>query len=282
MAWSSRPIGRIFLFHEPPKPTDFDIHVPAFAEDNAVPDAVLVNLPDEALNSELLSRKQSVFERYTLPADLIQRFASYGIGAVERVSYRIVELLDSGDRSLIWRGYVKYEQLNAVFSVAWNDLRFNKKRLSPGAMAFYANRLRGAQLLSSYFDGLVRGKDELEHKEIIERGFRALGAFDYSIPTLLLDMEALMNYHCLRRGLDQVDYSLMAQRLDNLFSHHWVKALDEYGIPIPLGKKLEFLVRDDTYSLEDAISSVQTYCRSQAGKDRLTRFELTLIEAALS
>jgi len=148
-------------------------------------------------------------------------------------------------------------------------------------MAFYANRLRGAQLLRSYFDGLVRDRDELEHKEIIERGFRALGAFDYSIPTLLLDMEALVNYHCIRRGIDQVDYSLMAQMLDNLFTHHWVKALDEYGIPIPLGKKLEFLVRD-VFSLEEAISSVQSYCRSQAGKDRLTRFELSLIEASLN
>jgi hypothetical protein len=75
-------IGRIFLFHEPPQPTDFEIHVPALADDSAIPDAVLVNLPDEALNSELLSRKRSVFERYTLPADLIKRFASYELHPV--------------------------------------------------------------------------------------------------------------------------------------------------------------------------------------------------------
>src|SRR5277367_5522119 len=92
-------------------------------------------------------------------------------------------------------------KLNAVFSVAWNDLRFNKKRLSPGGMAFFANRLRGAQNLRTYFDRLVEDKDELEHQDIIERGFRALGAFDYSVPTLLLDMEALVNYHCTLRGL---------------------------------------------------------------------------------
>jgi hypothetical protein len=124
-------------------------------------------------------------------------------------------------------------------------------------------------------------KDELEHREIIERGFRALGAFDYSVPTLLLDMEALVNYHCALRGLDEVDYSLMAQKLDNVFCHHWVKALDEYGVPLPLGKKLEFLIRE-TFALDDAIDSVRQYCRSRSGRDRLTPFEISLIEAALS
>jgi hypothetical protein len=73
----------------------------------------------------------------------------------------------------------------------------------------------------------------------------------------------------------------MAQALDNLFSHHWVKALDEYGIPIPLGRKLSFLV-EDTYSLEDATAAVQAYCRSSSGQARLTSLERTLIESALS
>jgi hypothetical protein len=54
-----------------------------------------------------------------------------------------------------------------------------------------------------------------------------------------------------------------------------------YGIPIPLGKKLEFLIRD-AYTLEDAISSVKAYYRSEAGENRLTALELHLIDAALN
>jgi hypothetical protein len=273
-------IGRIFLFHEPPEKTDYEIKVPGLAEDKDIPDGVLLNLPDESLSGELLTRKQALFDRSQLPQEIVRRFAPYGIGGVDIVSEKIESLLDSGDRSLLWRGRVKYKELLAVFAVAWNDLRFDKKRLSPDAAAFYANRLRGAQLLRSYFDGLVRDKDELEHKEIIERGFRALGIFDYSIPKLLIDMEALVNFHCNRRGLEEVSYSYMAQGLDNCFSHHWVKALDEYGIPFPLGRKIEFLFRGSP-TLEDAVGTVQAYFRSRAGERRLTPVELDLIQAAV-
>jgi DEAD/DEAH box helicase/Helicase conserved C-terminal domain len=273
-------IGRIFLFHEPPKPEDFEIKVPALAQDEEIPDAILVNLPNETLNRDLLSRKQALFDRSSLPAELIKRFAAYGMGTIEIVSDRIANLLDAGDRSLLWRGYVKYAELLAVFSMGWDIFRFNKKRLTAEAAAFYANRLRGAQLFRSYFDGLVRDKDELEHNEIVERGFRALGIFDYSIPKLLLDMEALVNYHCNERGLEEVSYSLMAQFLDNFFAHHWVKAMEEYGIPIPLGRKLEFLIRD-THTLEEALDMVRTYCRFPDGERRLTPLELSLIDGAL-
>jgi hypothetical protein len=274
-------IGRIFLFHEPPQITDFEVKVPALAEDEQVPDAILLNLPDESLSSDLVLRKHELFARSALPPQLVQLFSSYGAGALERVSEKVATLLDSGDRSLLWRGYVKYPELLAVFSVCWNDLQFNKKRLSAEAAAFYANRLRGAQLLRPYFDGLVQDRDELEHKEIIERGFRALGIFDYSVPKLLLDMQTLVNYHCANRGLEDVDYSLMAQHLDNFFAHHWVKALDEYGIPIPLGRKLTFTI-EESPTLEDAIYSVRGYYRSRAGRARLTELELKLIDAALN
>ena len=273
-------IGRVFLFHEPPERDSYVINVPALSEDKDIPDGLLLNLPDNILNGELQLRKRTLFANSQLPAELVKRFAAYGVGGLDRVSDKVRTLLDAGDLSLLWKGRVKYKELAAVFSVAWSELRFNKKRLGPDAAAFYANRLRSAQLLRSYFDGLVRDRDQLEHREIIERGFQALGIFDYSIPKLLLDMEALVNFHCRQRGLEEVNYSYMAQALDNYFSHHWVKALDEYGIPFPLGRKIEFLFRGSP-TLEDAVVSVKAYYRSRPAERRLTPTELKLIDAAL-
>jgi hypothetical protein len=77
-----------------------------------------------------------------------------------------------------------------------------------------------------------------------------------------------------------VDYSYMAYALDNLFDHHWVKALEEYGIPFPLGKKLSFLV-SDLHALEDAVDAVTAYGRSEAGVRSLQPIERDIIEAAL-
>jgi hypothetical protein len=273
-------IGRIFLFHEPPQPSTFELEIPALGEDAKLSDAILVNLPNETLSYDLQLRKASIFERSSFPEDLVKKFAPYGPGALERVSSAIQPLLDAGDRSFIWRGYVGYKELLAVFTVAWDNLRFNKGRLSAREAAFYANRLRGTQSLRPYFDGLVQGKVGTERIERIERGFRALSAFDYAIPKLLLDMELLVNFRCRAMSIEEVDYAFMAQSLDNLFNHHWVKALDEYGIPIPLGRKLTFVVREAN-TLEDAIEAVQAYYQSSAGEARLTDIERSLIGWAL-
>jgi len=93
-------------------------------------------------------------------------------------------------------------------------------------------------------------------------------------------MDSLVNYHCGQLGLRPVDYSYMAQALDNLFSHHWVKALEEYGIPIPLGRKLNFLV-SGLDSLEDAIEAVKRFRRSDEGRGTLLPIESEIIESAL-
>jgi hypothetical protein len=274
-------IGRIFLFHEPPEASAFQLEIPALGEDEALPDAVLVNLPDETLNEASRARKRALFDQSSLPEELVRQFASYGLDSLQSLSDAVRDLLESGDRSLIWQGYAGYAKLLAVFSIAWPHLRFNKGRLSAKEAAFYANRLRISLSLRGYFNGLTSGKGERERREAIEKGFRALVAFDYTIPKVLIDMEALVNHHSVEMGISEASYAYMAQALDNLFSHHWVKALDEYGIPIPLGRKLSFLV-EDTYSLEDATAAVQAYCRSSSGQARLTSLERTLIESALS
>lgn len=273
-------VGRIFLFHEPPLATTFQLEIPALGEDAALPDTVLVNLPDDTLNDELRIRKRALFENSSLPEELVRKFASYGIGNLEGLSQSIRNLLVSGDRTLCWRGNAGYAELLAVFVVAWRHLKFNKGKLTASEAAFHANRLRVSGSLRVYFNGLTFGKNQPERKEAIEKGFRALIAFDYAVPKVLIDLESLVNHHCLELEIEAVNYSYMAQSLDNLFSHHWVKALDEYGVPIPLGRKLSFLI-EDSFSLEDAIASVKAYCRSAGGQTGLTMIERTLIEAAL-
>jgi hypothetical protein len=273
-------VGRIFLFHEPPEMHDFELHIPALGDDAALPDSVLLNLPDDTLGDSARFRKQALLEKSRLPPELVKRFAPYGLNGLERLSEQVGRMLEARDQSLLWRGYVGYEELLAVFSISWPHLKFNKKRMSAKAAAFYGNRFRVAQSLRPFFDGLVGESGLIERREIIEKGFRALAAFDYAIPKLLVDMEALVNFHCARLGIDEVSYDFMAQSLDNLFCHHWVKALDEYGVPIPLGRKIDFVVRDSR-TLEDAISDARSYSTSTAGMSRLTSFERNIIGSAL-
>lgn len=273
-------VGRIFLFHEPPPVTPFQLLIPALGEDDELPEAVLLNLPDETLTERSRVRKQAIFERSPLPNRLVMTFAQYGSSALENCSGEIRSLLESDHLDILWSGNVGFPELVAIFELAWRHLRFNRARLSHREAAFFANRLRIAGTLRNYFDGLVSELMESEQPEAIERGFRALSAFDYGIPKVLLDMETLVNYHSEQLGLWRADYSYMAQALDNLFAHHWVKALEEYGIPFPLGKRLSFLVRD-LRSLEDAVEAVKVFSRSERGTRELQPIEIALIQAAL-
>jgi hypothetical protein len=204
----------------------------------------------------------------------------YGTFALENCSNEIRGLVEERRPDILWRRNVGFPELAGVFAVAWRHLRFNRRQLSPREAAFFANRLRMARSLRNFFDRLVEDKGEAEQPEAIEKGFKALGAFDYGVPKVLLDMESLVNFHCEQLGVALVDYSYMAYALDNLFDHHWVKALEEYGIPFPLGKKLSFLV-SDLHALEDAVDAVTAYGRSEAGVRSLQPIERDIIEAAL-
>jgi hypothetical protein len=152
----------IFLFHEPPEASEFQLKIPALGEEASLPDSVLLNLPDDKLSATSRARKGALLERSPLPPELVKRFAPYGLVGLEQVSQQIEVLLREGNESILWRGYARYEELLAVFWLAWPRLKFNKKRLSAKAAAFYANRLRFHQLLRAYFDSLVADLGELE------------------------------------------------------------------------------------------------------------------------
>ena len=274
-------VGRIFLFHEPPAVAEYQLQIPALGEDDRLPNATLLNLPDETLSRESLARKNGLLKNSSHPPELVKRFAPYGDDSLQNISSETLSLLKSGDRELAWRGNVGFKELAVTFELAWKHLRFNRRQLTPRAAAFFANRLRISGSLRNFFDRLAEGKPTLEQADIIDRGFRALSAFDYSIPKVLLDIEMLVNFHCANLKIDLADYSYMAQGLDNLFQHHWVKALDEYGVPFPLGRKLSFLVRDEP-SLENASRAVLTYSDSSAGMKRLSSVERLLIREALA
>ncbi len=273
-------VGRIFLFNDPPTLREYQLDIPALGEDDKLPVAVLLNLPDAALSQSSAARKRALLNQSTYPEDLIKAFAPYGETSLENIAREIQSLLKIRDTPLLWRGRVGFNELLAVFELAWKHLRFNKGRLSARAAAFFANRLRGARSLRDYFDGLVRNRSELERPDTIEIGFRALSAFDYSIPKVLIDVESLVKFECSRLKIDEPDYSYMAQSLDNLFSHHWVKALDEYGVPFPLGRRLSFLV-EDLPTLDEAIASVRSFASSEAGTRRLSAMDIQIINEAI-
>lgn len=274
-------VGRIFLFHDPPPAAPFQLEIPALGDERKLSDAVLVNLSDERLSVEARARRQSIFDGSSLPEDLLKQFAPYGIVNAENMSNFVRDLLKAGDRRLIWRGHVGYVELLAVFEIAWSYLRFNKARMTAKEAAFLANRLRGSRTLRAFFDGLVRGVATNEQDEVIERGFRALSAFDYAVPKVLVDMEQLVNFHCLELGIEAAEYSYMAQSLDSCFSHHWVKALDEYGVPLPLGKRLSF-VFEDVFEFDEAMQIVKAYANLDDAASSVSRFERDLINAALA
>lgn len=274
-------VGRIFLFHDPPTATDYQLHIPALSDDDKLPNATILNLPDDVLSRSSLARKKALLRKSSFPEELVRRFAPYGENALENISNEIKAALRDGERKFVWRGNVGFNELVSTFELAWRNLRFNRGRLSFRAAAFFANRLRFAGSLRNYFDGLVEKKPPAEHTETIDTGLRALSAFDYSIPKVLLDMEQLINFHCDEMNIDQADYAYMAQGLDNLFADHWVKALDEYGVPFPLGKKISFLIRGAS-TLEDAIQTTKLYVATDRGKRSLLPVERRLIFEALN
>lgn len=109
-------------------------------------------------------------------------------------------------------------------------------------LAFFADRLRSSRSLREYLDGFVRGEG-LAAQAQIDQCFNFLRGAEYTFPQVL---RALNDIADTLLGDGIVDYRVYAAQLQNLFLPGELRALDEFGVPIPLIQKASSqLVADD-------------------------------------
>ncbi len=267
-------VGRVYLYSTPPEEADFSVKIPLFDADEVFLPELLVRLDDSSLTSSAQRRKRAIAEASLLPADILALWAEFGVDELNSLAEQVVSLLDDASSLLRWKGIPSFDQVEATFAVPWTTLRFSKHGIrSPKQLALFGDRLRRSGSVRSFMDGLVRGEG-LSAQTEIDLCFNFMRGAEYTFPQVL---RALNDVVDATVGENVVNYRVYAAELQNLFLPGELRALDEYGVPLPIIQKVAGnLARDDVELsraiLEDSASPARV---------NMTALESHLVELGL-
>lgn len=267
-------IGKVFLYNPPPEQAQFEVRVPLFNADELMAPELLLQLQDDILTPVARRRKRTIAEASRLPLSVLSEWAEFGVDNLNMLAEHIREELSNEGSLLAWKGMPEFDQIEATFGAPWNILDFHKHDIrTPRQLAMYANRLRTSPTIRAYLDGLVNNTG-LEAQPEIDRCFNFMRGAEYTFPQVLRALNDIIDAVV---GEGRVNYRVYAAALQNLFLPGELRALDEFGIPLPLIQRLA------THLPEDDIDAARRQLSNpgQSMRRTLTPFEVQLIAQGL-
>lgn len=271
-------IGKVFVFHEEPQEGLPFVDIPIFTQDaRNTPESLLIQM--DAADLEDNSRQRlAPFENQEI---LSMRTLRSNIGVSP---HRQIDLASDMTRrpalvtALAWSGYPTYDDLKALCVVIWDYFLQGAGMVggvtSGSQLAFKINLLRSNNLkqLINQERGNVDSADEA-----VENVLDFIRQWpQYRFGRLAFAVNSIQMEIAGKLGLQAGDYSFFSGQVENLFSDPVLSALDEYGVPFPLAKKLEHVFATDG-DLDKAIFRLKNIDLDAAN---VTLFEKSLLRDA--
>ncbi len=270
----SHNVGKIFLYNVPPEQKEFEVKVPLFNHDELMTPELLFQVDDDYLSFLARRRKKTIVESSDLPVNVLSRWAQFGIEGLNRLAEYVIEDSYRSESLLMWKGIPTYDEIEAAFALPWNILDFKKHDIkSARQLALFADRLRRSSSMRDYLDGLV-SQFGLDAQYQIDRCFNFMRGAEHTFPQVLRAMNDVIDAVV---GEGCANYRVYAAELQNLFLPGELRALDEFGVPFPLIKRLSsYLPINDASAARKLLASPD-----QRMRRALSDFEFNLLMRGL-
>jgi len=273
-------VGHVYLFHEQPQEGLPLIDVPVFTQGISASDALLVQIDPQDLTGEAESRIERYHSHPRLPFSVIRENVGISPDAQVALADELLSNPHLYSQKLSWQGVPSFEELLPVCDLIWSFLDGGnlggRSAKSPRQLATLLLQLSGKpsireliglQLLFSNNDPDLAVRSVLDFQRLwamfhFPRLLRAIGRIQFALFTPL----------ALRVG----NYDVYASLVENLFLSPSLLALEEYGIPLPLGRKLETWI-DFQRDLDEVLEAVRVLPLEHLP---LSHFERSIIEEA--
>ncbi len=275
-------IEHVHLFQDPPAPHTFQLEIPSLAPEDEMSDDYLIGFSGFTTNESLRSRRSAIEQESGLPAKVLAKLATQRLDDIRIAAAAVREAVYEPRQEVFWEGRTNYPHLAATLELTWRQFARKAPMLSGAQAAFHAFRIlahRGN--IRGYLESLTATKEGDRLQSELELGLRALRAIDYFIPDVLRDTEILVNHYCAEAGRTGVDYSTMASVVESFFLPPKVKALEEYGLPIPIGTRLSDLFEPDD-TLDDAMRLIVSLSKHRFLELGVSDYEQLLVSKALA
>ncbi|MBV9569447.1 MAG: hypothetical protein JO172_15055 [Hyphomicrobiales bacterium] len=272
-------VGKVYMLEKPPEEDEVVVEYSIGEQTSDTPLSLLLQLDEEDLSELSRARVDEAIERSFLSADTLRLNGSVPPDVQNRVALDVHERLVGGDDSLIWSGFPKQIELVAVSEIivgALSGPRLHDLGIKSGAqLTWHLNSLSQSGGLSAYLRqvaaGILPGQSVSDKIDEALKIVRNVVAFHF--PRDLMVLDRIISEVAGRLDMTPPNYSIYAEATENLFMPWTIAALDEYGIPIQIGKKLSGLL--DQYDLDRTLQDLRAV--DVGNVTELTEFERGLV-----
>lgn len=281
-------IGRVYIFSDPPLPRQLTVDVPVATQTSNASDSLLLQLEDMDLSDDARRRLQPFYEQSLLPLSVLRQNHGIDPGAQLRLAEHI-----RGDHQALWpklywrTAAPTREQTNEACALIWDYLL--TRRAPRGArtrdqLAFFVRRFTAVPDVRALIEAEL--KNQVERLErtpdpdaAVENTLDFLRNWaNYHFPRYLMALSRIQEAVFLDLDLPTGDYSAFAQQIENYFLPAGIAALDEYGIPLQVGRKFVGLLEDP----DDLDASLDALRTTDLAKIISNPFERELVVDALN
>lgn len=271
-------VGHVYLFNAPPERELEFVDVPVFTQNENAPDALLVQLEQQDLSPQAKERMNQIWQQTILTRDTIQQNVGIDplgqIALAKEIEVRIREL----GPLLAWTGPPNYEQCKAVFDLAWRHFKVKPAGVvrSASQLTFLVNKYRAnpdyAAQLKISIDGKVGNDADEALEAFLEFARQWLG---FKAPRLVNAVGRIQSEVLARHGVRPGNYAFFCSQLESLFMNPVITALEEYGVPIQVARRIVPELGEPT-TLDDALAALSI--RSANEFSNLSHFEKSIID----
>lgn len=266
-------VGHVYLFHPQPEPELPIIDFPAFTQSDAASDSLLLQLDEDDLTPLSNRRLEQYRGQELLPLALLRDNA--GLHPAQQLAFAkdVAENLAEYQTMLGWTGFPKWEQMVFAAERMWQH--FGGGRLGAGSaksakqLALRIMRLQDRPTTRSLID---QERDAAENPDAAVQSvldFSKLWA-TFHFPRLLRAMDRIQRHLYEAAGRRAGNYGPYAAQVEAMFFPPYVMALEEYGVPTEVGRRLTPFLQPQI-SLDDAIEVVKKLSPDRVTSDPFER-----------
>lgn len=269
-------IGKVFMLETAPDDEETVVEYPVGEQGLETPLPLIMQLEDGDLTDLSRSRVADALKDSFLSEDTIRLNGSIEPDAQNRLARALYGAMEERPDLYTWRGYPKKAQLIAVAELVMDYLSGPKMQnlgvSSASQLHWHLTRLSQDGGLKAYLldvaNGVLPGQDvsaKIDEALKITRNI-----VSYSFPQ---DLMVVHNIQLEVAGmLDLVpgDYSVYAEAANHLFLPATIAALDEYGVPLQIARKIAGYL-EPHHVLDAVISKLRALDPDDV--DELTDFE---------
>jgi hypothetical protein len=274
-------VGHVYLFHDPPSEELPVVDIPAFSQSEAASESLLLQLDEDDLNEASKDRVKPYYDQALLSLKTLK--ANAGLSPISQLEMAraITDDLSGMHDALSWTGYPSYPQLEAICRFVWTY--FDGARL--GSSSVWKPEHLAARIWKLKTKPTTREliQDQIERfhmapDEAVQNVLDFLRLWsNFHFPRVLRAIGRIQREIFEKHQMSAGSFDFFANRVENYFLDSALVALDEYGIPIELGRRLGGIVntRDD---LDEALKTLRKLKIDQ--QRGLSSFEMDVLRSA--